>query len=66
MAQLDENMGKIGSVLQRDEQDQEDMLRRKLEERANRRKKLQDKLKEQEKLVEVKKQALDEKKEEIE
>jgi hypothetical protein len=55
MAQLDENMGKIGSVLQRDEQDQEDMLRRKLEERANRRKKLQDKLKEQEKLVEVKK-----------
>lgn len=37
-----------------------------MEERANRRRKLQDKLKEQEKVIDVKKQELEDKKEEIE
>ncbi len=52
MSELDDNLNKIGEVLQRDEQDQEDMLKNKLAERANRRRKMQDKLKEQEKIVE--------------
>ena len=46
MASLDENLSKIGEILARDEQDQDDMLKRKLEDRMNRRRKLQDKLKE--------------------
>ena len=54
MASLDENLSKIGEILARDEQDQDDMLKRKLEDRMNRRRKLQDKLKEQEKAVEIK------------
>jgi len=41
-------------------------LKRKLAERANRRKKLQDKLKEQEKIVEAKQVILNEKKTEVE
>ena len=66
MNQLDNNLSKIGEVLQRDEQDQEDLLRRKLEERAKRRSKLHDKLKETEKALEEKKKQLEEKKDEIE
>ena len=41
-------------------------MKRKLAERANRRKKLQDKLKEQEKIVEAKQAILNEKKAEVE
>lgn len=54
LSALDDNMNKMGEILQRDEQDQDDILKRKLAERANRRKKLQDKLKEQEKIVDAK------------
>lgn len=53
LSALDDNMNKMGEILQRDEQDQDDILKRKLAERANRRKKLQDKLKEQEKIIET-------------
>jgi Asp-tRNA(Asn)/Glu-tRNA(Gln) amidotransferase C subunit len=66
MSELDDNLNKIGEVLQRDEQDQEDMLRNKLAERANRRRKMQDKLKEQEKIVEQKQTVFNEKKQEVE
>jgi hypothetical protein len=66
MNQLDDNLAKIDEVLQRDEADQDALLRRKLEERANRRKKMQDKLKQQEQFIEVKTKELEEKKEEIE
>ena len=40
LEQMDANLGKIEEVIQRDEQDQDDILRRKLEERKNRRRKL--------------------------
>jgi hypothetical protein len=66
LSALDDNMNKMGEILQRDEQDQDDILKRKLAERANRRKKLQDKLKEQEKIVESKQVILNEKKTEEE
>jgi|LauGreDrversion4_2_1035121.scaffolds.fasta_scaffold64839_1 hypothetical protein len=66
LSALDDNMNKMGEILQRDEQDQDDILKRKLAERANRRKKLQDKLKEQEKIVEAKQAILNEKKAEVE
>lgn len=66
LEQMDANLGKIEEVIQRDEQDQDDILRRKLEERKNRRKKLQEKVTEQEKSVEEKKKGFEEKKLEIE
>ena len=40
LEQMDANLGKIEEVIQRDEQDQDEILRRKLEERKNRRRKL--------------------------
>ena len=66
LSELDDNMNKMGEILQRDEQDQDDILKRKLAERANRRKKLQDKLKEQEKVIESKQGTLNEKRTEVE
>ena len=66
LEQMDANLGKIEEVIQRDEQDQDDILRRKLEERKNRRRKLQDKVAEQEKSVEEKKKGFEERKLEVE
>ena len=66
MAQMEDALVRIGDMLQRDEQDQDALLKRKLEERANRRKKLQEKLAEQEKKLEMKKEVFEDRKEEIE
>lgn len=66
MGQLEDNLAKIGEVLQRDEQDQEEALRRKLEARAARRRRLQDALKDKEKVVEEQREQLQAKKEEVE
>lgn len=66
MSQMEDALAKIGDVLQRDEQDQEALLRRKLEERAGRRRKLQDKLAEQERKLEAKREVFEERREEVE
>jgi hypothetical protein len=66
LQEMDQNLSKIDDVLQRDEQDQDEALRRKLEERKNRRRKLQDKLSAQEKTVGTEIKDLEERKQEIE
>ncbi|CDW74865.1 cast multi-domain protein [Stylonychia lemnae] len=66
MEQFDSNLGKIGSILEDDEAYQQDLLRRKLEERKNRRKKLQDKLQDQEKILHKKNEEFKQQQEEVE
>ena len=63
---MDGNLAKIEEVLQRDEKDQDEILRRKLEERRNRRKNIMLKIGDTEKVVEDKKKAFEEKKQEVE
>ena len=63
---MDGNLARIEEVLQREERDQDEVLRRKLEERKNRRKNILGKISETEKVVEEKKRGMEEKKQEVE
>lgn len=65
LAQFDQNLGKIGLALEQDEEYQSELLRKKLEERKNRRQKLLDKAQEAEKEIETKQKIFNEKKEQV-
>eukprot|EP00347_Sterkiella_histriomuscorum_P016022 403354791 len=66
MQQFDDNLGRIGGLLEEDDGYQQDMLKRKIEERKNRRRKLQENLSDQEKALQKKQEAFNDQKNEIE